>query len=175
MVAIHRRSLICPIGIPVLLATTDDLDGTVDGTQVYDITGAQRVLFFQADASGGADGTAGIDVIEVSHDGGFQWYADGVGATPATGLLCSADDDAGTLLVDGVLNVAGVEPTVIGATAAAATAGLFKFGPFEGPTLIRCARGGVGAGGTAWQTTAPSVSMIPIGIPSGGGAIAAEV
>jgi hypothetical protein len=172
MTAIHRRSLICPIGIPVTLATVDDLNGTSDGTQWYDITGAQRVLIWQIDSSTGGDGGAGIDCIEVSHDGGSQWYADGTGPVPATGMLCSADDDAGDVLVAGTLNVAGVEPATI-------AGGMFKFGPFEGPTLIRCGRDstnrGSGGTGTDWTTTAPAVVMIPIGMPSGGGAIAAEV
>ena len=171
MTAIARRSLICPIGIPVTLATVDDLDGTDDGTQWYDISGAQRVLIWQIDSSESGDGTAGIDCVEVSHDGGSQWYADGTGPVPATGLLASADDDAGTVLVAGALNAAGVEPATV-------AAGMFKFGPFEGPTLIRIGRDtsnrGSGGVGTDWVTSAPAVLMIPIGLPAGGGAISAE-
>ena len=168
MAAIKRRSLVCPIGIPVTLATADDLDGTDDGTQWFDITGAQRVIIWQA--PNGTGGTAGIDCIEISHDGGNQWYADG-STIPATGLLITADDDAGTVLVAGTLNEAGTEP-------ATTTASMFKFGPYEGPTLIKCSRdtSGRGSGGTGtdWVTGAPTVYMIPIGVPSGGGAIAAE-
>lgn len=164
MAAIKRRSLICPIGIPVTLATADDLDGTSDGTQWYDITGAQRVLVWQI--NNGTDGTAGIDCVEISHDGGNQWYADAT-----TGLLASADDDAGTLLVNGTLNEAGTEPATV-------AAGMFKFGPYEGPTLIRIGRDtsnrGANGTGTDWVTGAPTVLLIPIGLPAGGGAIAAE-
>jgi hypothetical protein len=169
MVAIVRRSLVAPIGIPVTLATAGDLDGVQDDTLVFDISECKRVLIWQIDD--GTAGTAGIDCIEFSHDGGNQWYADGNGATIATGMLASADDDAGTLLVAGALNAAGVEP-------ATAEVGMFKFGPFEGPTLIRCQRDtdvrGAGGTGTDWITGAPTVLMIPIGAPSGGGAIAAE-
>lgn len=173
MTAIKRRSLVCPIGIPVVLASEDDLNGTQDGTQWYDITGCERVLIWQIDSSSSGDGTAGIDVIEISHDGGKQWYADG-STIPATGMLCSANDTEGTVLVAGALNAAGVEP-------ATARAGLFKFGPYEGPTLIRCVRDstaaerGSGGTGTDWVTSAPQVVMIPIGGPVGGAVLAAEV
>ena len=164
MAAIKRRSLVCPIGIPVTLATADDLDGTSDGTQWYDITDAKRVLIWQI--ANGTAGTAGIDCVEISHDGGSQWYADGT-----TGLLASADDDAGTLVVNGALNAAGVEPATI-------DVGLFKFGPYEGPTLIRIGRDtsnrGANGTGTDWVTGAPTVLMVPIGAPAGGAAIAAE-
>lgn len=169
MVAINRRSIQCPIGIPVTLATADDLDGTQDGSQWFDITGAQRVLIWQI--NNGTAGTAGIDVVEISHDGGSQWYADGTGPVPNTGLLASANDTTGTVLVAGALNAAGVEPATV-------PVGMFKFGPYEGPTLIRIGRDtsnrGSGGTGTDWVSGAPTVLMIPIGIPSGGGAIAAE-
>lgn len=168
MVAIVRRSLICPIGIPVTLATADDLDGVQDLTQSYDVTGAQRILIWQI--NNGTAGTAGIDCVEISHDGGSQWYADGTGNVPNTGLLASADDDAGTVLTAGALNAAGVEPATV-------EVGMFKFGPYEGPTLIRVSRDtsnrGSGGVGTDWVTGAPTVLMIPIGLPAGGGAIAA--
>lgn len=171
MTAISRRSLICPIGIPVTLATVDDLDGVQDLTQSYDITGAQRVLIWQIDSSSSGDGGAGIDCVEISHDNGTQWIADGTNNIPATGLLCSADDDAGTVLVAGALNAAGVEPATV-------AGGMFKFGPFEGPTLIRIGRDtsnrGAGGVGVDWTTSAPAVLMIPIGLPAGGGSIAAE-
>lgn len=170
MTAIHRRSLICPIGIPVTLATGDDLDGTDDGTQWYDITGCERVLIWQIDDSSSGDGTAGIDCIEISHDGGNQWYADG-STIPATGMLASANDTEGAVLVAGALNAAGVEP-------ATPEVGLFKFGPYEGPTLIKCSRDTTGRGsggtGTDWVTSAPTVLMIPIGGPTGGAVLSAE-
>jgi hypothetical protein len=109
--------------------------------------------------------------VEVSHDGGIQWYADGSTGVPNTGLLASADDDAGTVLTAGTLNAAGVEPATV-------EVGMFKFGPYEGPTLIRIGRDtsnrGAGGTGTDWTSGAPTVLMIPIGIPAGGGALAAE-
>jgi hypothetical protein len=170
MTAINRRSLVAPIGIPVTLATADDLDGVADDTQTYDVSGALRVIIFQI--NDGTGGTAGIDCVEISHDGGKQWYAEGSEAqgTP-TGLLMSADDDAGTVLVAGTLNAAGVEPATV-------EVGFFKFGPFEGPTLIRVGRDTTdrGANGTGvdWITGAPTVLMVAVGQPAGGGAIPAE-
>ena len=168
MAAINRRSLVCPIGTTVTLAAADDLDGVQDLTKSFDITDAKRVIIWQV--NDGTAGTAGIDCVEISHDGGSQWYADGTGPIPATGLLCSADDDAGTVLVAGALNAAGVEP-------ATPVAGMFKFGPYEGPTLIRIGRDtdnrGSGGVGVDWITGAPSVLMIPIGAPAGGGALSA--
>jgi len=167
MVAIARRSLVAPIGIPVTVATADDLDGVQDLTLSFDITGASRVLIWQI--NDGTAGTAGIDCVEISHDGGKQWYADGTGTIPATGMLASANDVTGTVLTAGALNAAGVEP-------ATAEVGLFKFGPYEGPTLIRIGRDtsnrGAGGVGVDWVTGAPTVLMIPIG--SATGAIAAQ-
>lgn len=158
MVAIHRRSLVCPIGIPVSLAAADDLDGVQDLTKSFDITGAERVLIWQI--NDGTAGTAGIDCVEISHDGGKQWYADGTGPIPATGMLCSANDVTGTVLTAGALNAAGVEPATV-------PVGMFKFGPYEGPTAIRIGRDtdqrGSGGVGVDWVTGAPSVLAIVIG------------
>jgi hypothetical protein len=81
MAAIARRSNMAPVSKTVTLATADDLDGTVDNTQAFDITGAQRVIVVQV-----ANGTAG------------------------KGLAVASDDSTGTE-IDGVLNAAGVEPT----------------------------------------------------------------
>lgn len=169
MAAVVRRSLICPIGQAVSLADVDDLDGVQDATRTYDITGALRVLVFQFDDSAGGDGTAGVDIVEISHDGGTQWDPDdGTAKVGPGGLLLSADDDAGSILAGGALNAAGVEPATV-------RAGLFKFGPYEGPTLIRVSRDTSAAGDSIdWVTTAPSVDLIPIGLPAGGGAISAE-
>lgn len=160
MVAIHRRSLVCPIGITVALADADDDDGT-DQAYSYDITGALRALVMVVDD--GTASTLGIDVVEISHDGGNEWAVDG-----STVLLCSADDDAGTVAASGALNAAGVEP-------ATPRAGWFKVGPYEGPTLIRIGRDTSANNGTDWEAAkAPSVSLIPIGLPGGGGALTNE-
>jgi hypothetical protein len=157
MTAVNRRSLVCPIGIPVTLATADDLDGTADKTQWFNITGAQRVLVFQI--NDGTAGTAGIDVVEISHDGGSEWYADSLTVLPS-----SANDISGTIQAAGALNAAGTEPTTV-------MGGVFKCGPYEGPTLIRIGRDtsarGVNGTGTDWITGAPSVKMIPIGLTAG--------
>lgn len=147
MAAITRRGLILPVSKLHTLATADDLNGTSDGTQEFNVSGATRVIIFQV--NDGTAGTAGIDVIEVSKDGGSEWAAD------TTVLPIDADDSTGTIQAAGALNAAGVEPaTVMG--------GIFKSGPYEGPTLIRCSRGAAGTG-TAWVTGAPSVKMAVVG------------
>ena len=128
------------------LATADDVNGTVDGTQNFDITGASATVIMQR--ADGTAGTAGIDVIEISRDGGTNWLA----ATAAN----IGQGHAGLLLEDGTkaaaagaaLNAAGIEP---------GGAAVFSLGPVDGPAVIRVARGGSGAGGTAWVTGAPSV------------------
>ena len=136
----------CAITPNVTLATADDLNGTVNNTQAYDITGYERVVIIQRNT--GTAGTVGIDVVEYSKDGGVTWAA-------ATDVLALASDDAeGTFLVGGALNAAGVEPT---------DHAQFKAGPFSGPTAIRIARGGTGAGGAAWVTGAPAVQLFGIG------------
>ena len=152
MAAIVRRSIIDPISIPVTLATADDLDGTTDNTQAFDVTGARRVLVWQIDS--GTDGTAGIDCVEVSHDGGVNWAPD------ATVMLASANDHTGTIVVDGVLNVAGTEPATV-------AGGMFKAGPYEGPTAIRIGRKTTDTGGTTWVTGAPAVLLITVGLTAG--------
>jgi hypothetical protein len=153
MATISRRSLVCPIGTPVTLATADDLDGTVDGTQAYDITGALRALVWQIDD--GTSGTAGIDVVEISHDGGNEWAADG-----STVLPVAQNDVTGTIQTGGALNAAGVEPATV-------EVGLFKVGPYEGPTAIRIGRDTSANSGTDWVSGAPTVLMIPIGLGAG--------
>jgi hypothetical protein len=151
MTAISRRSHISPISAPATLATADDLDGTTDNTQAFDITGAKRYIVIQTD--NGTNGTAGIDCIEISHDAGKSWNTD------STLMLTSADDATGTIVVAGVLNVAGTEPTNKQMT--------WKGGPQEGPTAIRCGRKTTDTGGTTWVTGAPTVQVIAIGLTAG--------
>ena len=165
MATVSRRSLVCPIGIAVEMAAADDLDGTKTPYS-YDITGALRALIIQI--NDGTSGTAGIDVVEVSHDGGNEWYADDGTAKVGPGvLLASADDVGGTIQASGALNAAGVEPATV-------MAGVFKVGPYEGPTLIRIARDTSDNNGTDWASGAPSVQLIPIGLPAGGGSLTNE-
>lgn len=153
MAAISRRSLVCPIGIPVTLATAGDLDGVQDATKSFDITGALRVIVLQTFS--GTDGSAGIDVIQISHDGGSSWAAD------TTVLPLSENDVTGTVQASGALQAAGAEQTT-----APYYLG-FKCGPYEGPTAIRVARDTDGFGGTDWVTGAPAVTLIPIGLTAG--------
>lgn len=159
MTAISRKSIRCPISTVVTLATADDLDGTVDNTQAYDITGAERVIVEQR--NDGTPGTAGVDVIEISHDNGATWTA------ATDGLAISSNDGTGTVLSGGALNSAGTE--------AYAT---FKFGPYVGQTAIRCGRKTSTitsmatydkslTAGTTWVTGAPSVRMYTIGQTQG--------
>jgi hypothetical protein len=158
MVAIKRRSLVCPIGVTVDLADADDDDGT-DQAYSYDITGALRCLVMQV--ADGTAGTLGIDVIEISKDGGSTWVVESSAGQGATAMLCSQNDVTGTVLTGGVLNAAGIEP-------ATPRAGWFKVGPYEGPTLIRIGRDTSANNGTDWSAgQAPSVSLIPIGLTAG--------
>lgn len=136
-----------------VLATADDLDGTSDNTQAFDISGASRVIIRQI--NDGTDGTAGIDVIQYSFDGGSNWSA-------ATDVLAmDSNDVSGTVLAGGALNAAGVEPTLSAA---------FKCGPFNGKVAIRCSRK-TNEGGTTWVSGAPTVKINAIGL--GGGSLTA--
>lgn len=149
MAAIARRSAMAPVSQIATLATADDLNGTSDGTQYFDVTGASRVIVVQTD--NGTAGTAGIDIIEISHDAGISWAA-------ADKVLAIASDDSTGTELSGVLNAAGVEP--------ATKSAVFKLGPYEGPTSIRCSRGAAGSG-TAWVTGAPTVQCFTIGQTAG--------
>lgn len=153
--SIRSRSL--PISIPAVLATGDDLDGTLDNTQAFDITGAKRIILLQkADTLG----TAGIDVVEISHDGGINWV-------PATDVVPAGNNDfTGDVAASGALNAAGVEPPVN-------VHGLFKAGPYDGPTAIRVVRKTTDSNGTTWVTGSPDVWVIAIGGNHAGGALTA--
>lgn len=157
MAAIARRSLRNPISTLATLATADDLDGTTDNTQAYDITGASRYFIF---SEIGTAGTAGIDIIEISHDGGTTWVAD------ATLLLLTANDVTGTVVASTGLEAAGVEPITIATS-------VWKGGPQEGPTAIRCARKTTTTNGTTWVTGSPGVYLLAVGGKHSGGALTA--
>ncbi len=149
MTAISRSSYQTPIHKMVTLATADDLDGINDTTQAFDITGALRYLIF---SEIGTPGTAGIDIIGISHDGGLTWAADD------TLLLLTANDTTGTIVASTGLEAAGVEPITIATQ-------IWKGGPQVGPTAIACFRDtdGYAALGTDWVTGAPGVYMVMIG------------
>ena len=155
MTAIARRSMRALVSRVAELATADDLDGTVDNTQAFDITGAAGAIIWQIDD--GTAGTAGIDVIEKSVDGGVNWAA-------VTDLL-AIDSNAvsGTVVASGALNAAGVEP--------ADKVALFKLPPQAGPCAIRCGRKTTTTSGTTWVSGSPSVEMVAIGL--GGGSLSA--
>lgn len=144
MATIARRSHRMPIPAATELAAADDLNG---GTTELNVTGAERVLIVQV--ADGTAGTAGIDVVEISKDGGETWAADD------TLLALSADDDSGTLVANAALNAAGVEPT---------GCAIFKSGPHAGVTHMRIVRDNtVNSNSAAWVTGAPSVDAITIG------------
>lgn len=147
MAAIARRSVRAAISKSATLATADDLNGTSNNTQAFVVTGGDRLVIAQI--ANGTAGTAGIDVVEYSHDGGLTWAA-------ADDLLAVASHDAtGTVVADGILNAAGIEPT---------GAALWKAGPFEGPTAVRVTRNAsVNANSAAWVTGAPTVLCVLVG------------
>ena len=148
---IRSRSL--NISQPFILATADDLDGTADNTQAAIVTGAQRLLSHQDNV--GTLGTAGVDYIQISHDGGTNWVE------PTDILAITADDVTGTVLATaGALNAAGVEPLT-------ASTQVFKCGPYDGPTAIRVQRKTSPGPGTTWITGSPAVAVVAIGLNSG--------
>jgi len=137
------KSFRAPIGNAVTLAAADDLNG---GTTTLDLSGKAGAIIIQV--ADGTAGTTGIDVLEISHDGGENW-------TNVDGLL----DDAGAAVTDGILNAAGVEPT--GAAAFVLHA---KNEDLSGPVLIRLSRlNTANADSAAWTTGAPWVIAFPIG------------
>jgi hypothetical protein len=145
MPAIVRRGIMGAIPAGTTLATADDLDGVQDGSQNFDVTGCTRVIIFQH--NNGTAGTTGIDVIEVSHDGGITWAAD------PTLLALASNDSTGTVVT--TLNAAGIEPVNVA---------LWKAGPYEGPSLLRCSRLSTqNAASAAWTSGAPTVIGIRVG------------
>lgn len=141
-------------GAITTLATKDDLDGTVDNSQVLDITGSAFGAIIGVINIGTA-GTAGIDVVEFSRDGGTTWKA----ATAANigkghkGLLKFSDN---TAVASAALEAAGVEPTTAALT-------LFYLPPVDGQCKIRIGRLTTTTSGTTWVTGAPEVFAVRIG------------
>jgi hypothetical protein len=146
MTAIRRRSARNVAAATATLATANDLDGTTDGTQYLDVSGASVVVIMQEQSN--QVGSAGIDVLEESNDGGTTW------AACDTLLLASANPFTGTVVADGALNAAGIDPVF---------ATLFKAGPFHGPTKLRIGRKTTTTLGTTWITGAPGVYAVKIG------------
>lgn len=140
------RSIAAPLSELFTLATADDLNG--DGTSL-DVTGAQAVVIIQS--PNGTAGTLGIDIVQVSVDGGNEWLA-----ATAANLAARAPGHAGLMTEDGskaatasaALNAAGVEPT---------GAAIFSLGPIPGPCKIRVDRT------TNWATGSPSVYALVVG------------
>jgi hypothetical protein len=151
MPAISRRSIRAAISKTAVLATADDLNGTSDNTQAFDVTSGDRLIIAQLNS--GTAGTAGIDVVEYSDDGGKTWSA-------ATDLLAIGSDDAtGSVVTGGILNAAGVEPS---------GAAIWKAGPFEGPHAVRVTRNvSTNATSAAWVTGAPAVVCVLVGGTTG--------
>ena len=155
MAAVTRRSLEALRSTQVTLATADDLNGTQDGTQWYDVTGAKKIFIIQENS--GTDGTAGIDVIEYSRDSGVTWSG-----VPDL-LPVSQNDVTGTVVGNAILNVAGTEPTRYA---------MWTCGPYDGPVAIRCTRYATdNSNSAAWVTGAPAVYAIVVGGAHNGGAL----
>jgi len=147
MVAIVRPTHAFKIPAGVTLATADDVNGTNDGSQYLDVSGKSRVLYVQI--NNGTAGTAGIDAITISKDGGTTFEED------ETLLALASNDVTGTVVANGVLNAAGVEPT---------GDAIFKGGPYLGQVKVRCARNvSDDANSAAWVTGAPTVLAITVG------------
>jgi hypothetical protein len=126
------------ISATATLATADDVDGTLDGTQYLAVPKGARVFIIQHNV--GTLGTAGIDVIEVSIAGGAFILDDT--------LVAVADPDVGGTLIT-ALNAAGDEPVNMAA---------WKSGPFPQDARIRCGRKTTTTLGTTWVTGAPAVT-----------------
>jgi len=150
------RTVSAPLSIAATLATADDLDGTEDNTQAFDITGSLGGLIIQH--NNGTLGTAGIDVVAYSHDGGVTW------AVATDLILISGNYFTGTVAVNGALNAAGVEPVNVA---------IWTFTAPEGPTAIRCGRKTTTTNGTTWVTGSPTVQVVLIGGKHSGGALTA--
>jgi hypothetical protein len=145
MPLIRRRNILGKIAAPFTMATADDLDGTNDGTQYLALNARQRAIIIQQNS--GTAGTAGIDVVERSVDGG-TWHAD-----PTLQLIATADFP-GAAVSNAALNAAGVEPTLYAA---------FKSGPHGRNVRLRLSRKTTETAGTTWVTGAPAVLGIKIG------------
>lgn len=148
-----RRS---PLGEYFVLAAADDLDGVQDETKVLDLTGAAGCIILAGPI--GTAGTAGVDVVMFSKDGGTTYkaaLAANIGQGHA-GLI--AEDGSAAAAALAALNAAGVE-------AVTGVAMLFSLGPVDGPFQIKVNRktSEYTGGGTTWVTGAPNVAAIRIG------------
>lgn len=135
MATVQRRFRGKEMPAATTLAAADDLDGA--GTLLRVPRGA-RVLIAQL--NNGTNGTAGVDVIEISAPPGAAFVAD-----PTLVTVASADQ-GGTVVT--ALNAAGAEP--LGGA-------LWKAGPYPTDVDMRCARLTGTGGGTTWVTGAPQV------------------
>ncbi|MEO8108277.1 MAG: hypothetical protein ABI720_13290 [Actinomycetes bacterium] len=143
MATIERRTRAFAVPASTVMCAADDLNGAAT---TLDVSGAGRVLIIQH--ANGTAGTVGIDVAEISRDGGSSWTPD------PTLLALASDEGTGTVVASGALNAAGVEPVNMA---------IFKSGPHRGKVLLRIGRGGSGEAGTAWVTGAPQVLAVTIG------------
>ena len=142
-----------PFGERTELAEADDVDRSENAAS-FDLTGSAGCIILQC--NDGTAGTAGIDVIEFSRDGGVTWKvatAANIGQGHA-GLLL--EDGSAAAAAGAALNAAGVEPTN--------GAAMFSLGPVDGPFLIRVGSNTLSSGTAEdWSTGSPSVDAIRIG------------
>lgn len=138
-----------PQGALFELAAAGDLDGVQDETKVLDLTGAAGcIIIAQND---GVDGTAGVDVIVFSRDGG-KTYALATAANIGGGHKGLIDLDTGAAAAGAALNAAGAEVDAV-----------FGLGPVDGPFQIKLMRDTSAGFGTDWVTGAPSVEAVRLG------------
>ncbi len=146
-----RRS---PFGELTNLAAADDLDGVQDESKMLDLTGSSGCIILAGPI--GTPGTAGVDVIVFSRDGGSTYAlatATNIGHGHA-GLVL--EDGTSAAATNAAMNAAGVEAII-------AAAMVFSLGPVDGPFQIKAMRDTSAGFGTDWVTGAPNVSAIKIG------------
>jgi hypothetical protein len=140
-----------PIGELISLAAADDLDGVQDETKVLDLTGAAGAIIIQQLA--GTLGTAGVDVVVFSRDGGAN-YALATAANIGNG-------HPGLMLEDGT--AAAAAGAALNASAGVEGNFVCSLGPVDGPFQIKVMRDTSAGFGTDWVTGAPAVVALRIG------------
>lgn len=140
-----------PIGELAVLAEADDVDRSENTT--LDLTGASACIILQV--NDGTDGTAGIDVIEFSRDGGVTWQVATAALIGQGHAGLTLEDGTAAAAADGILNAADVEP---------AGCALFSLGPVDGPFMVRAgSETAESAGAVDWVDGSPSIIAIRIG------------
>ena len=150
MTAIRRRSVRNAVSAATTLALANELSGSL--VRTLDVSGKVAIVVQEAV---GTTGTGGVDVIEISHDGGITWTPDNTLLPLANSWFTGTLANEETADVPGSLNVAGADVIL---------AGVFKGGPYTGPSLMRVARAVANSPlSILWGTAAPLVYAVAIG------------